>query len=168
MHVEMHEMNEMPMGTSKQDVAECLADTLGNAVVISFKAQGYHWNVKGIHFSQFHDFFAMLYEDYASMWDPLAENMQKLGYDAPFRLVEFARLTSMEDANVGNDPVAMVADLIAANAVLIKSVNDCFTVASAANEQGIADYMAGRDDVLKKWDWQLKSYLSENTMGFGR
>jgi|694.fasta_scaffold90521_2 starvation-inducible DNA-binding protein len=162
------EIMMQPEGMSKQNVAECLADTLGNAVVIAFKAQGHHWNVKGIHFGQFHDFFATLYEDYASMWDPLAENMQKLGYDAPFRLAEFARLTSMEDMTTGNDPIAMVADLIAANSVLIKSVNDCFNVASACGEQGIADYMAGRDDVLKKWDWQLKSYLSENTMGFGR
>jgi starvation-inducible DNA-binding protein len=161
---------EMPhdMSGSKQEVAECLADVLGNAVVIAFKAQGHHWNVKGIHFSQFHDFFAMLYADYYSMLDPVAENMQKLGYDAPFRLAEFARLTSMDDSNCGNDPVSMLRDLLSANAVMIKSVNDCFKAADAADEQGIADYMAGRDDVLKKWDWQIKSYLSENTVGFGR
>jgi starvation-inducible DNA-binding protein len=153
---------------AKQDVVDCLADTLGNSVVIAFKAQGHHWNVKGIHFSQFHDFFAMLYEDYASMWDPIAENMQKLGSSAPFRLVEFARLTSMEDVEVGNDPIAMVMDLLTANALLIKSVNDCFKAATAADEQGIADYMAGRDGTLKKWDWQLRSYLTTMDIEIGQ
>jgi starvation-inducible DNA-binding protein len=148
---------------AKQDVVDCLADTLGNSVVIAFKAQGHHWNVKGIHFSQFHDFFAMLYQSYASMWDPLAENIQKLGVNAPFRLVEFARLTSVEDVEVGNDPIAMLIDLLTANSLLIKSVNDCFRAASSADEQGIADDMAAFDSQLKKWDWQIKSYLT--TMG---
>ena len=151
---------------TKEAVAECLAECLANAVVLALKAQGHHWNVKGIHFSQFHDFFAAIYSDVYDTWDPIAENIQKLGFDAPFRLVEFARLTSMEDVMVGNDPMAMVADLLAANATMIACINDCFKAATAADEQGIADFMAGRDGMHKKWDWQLKSYLTPEAVKF--
>jgi hypothetical protein len=52
---------------------------------------------------------------------------------------------------------------LTANSLLIKSVNDCFRAASSADEQGIADDMAAFDSQLKKWDWQIKSYLT--TMG---
>jgi starvation-inducible DNA-binding protein len=144
---------------AKRELAECLAECLANAVNLSFKAQGHHWNVKGMLFSQFHDFFGMIYEDVHGMIDHTAENMLKLGFDAPYRIVEFARLTSMEDMDCGCDAKAMLYDLLAANTVMIKCVNDCFKAADAADEQGIADFMASRDDMHKKWDWQLRAYL---------
>lgn len=155
----------MPMamsGGSKEEVAECLADTLGNAVVLYFKAHGHHWNVKGKHFTQFHEFFAMIAADVYGSFDDFAENIQKLdvGANAPYRLVEFARLTSMDDVEVGNDAMAMVKDLLMANTVMLASLNDCFQAATAANCQAIANFIAGRLDMHEKWDWQLKSYLT--------
>lgn len=157
---------QMPMSTgdsARMAVAECLADTLGNAVVLYFKAHGHHWNVKGKHFSQFHDFFAMIAGDVYSSFDGIAENIQKLdvGMNAPYRLVEFARLTSMEDMEVGNNAAAMLADLFAANTMMLHSLNDCFATATAANCQAIADFIAGRLSMHEKWDWQLKSYMTE-------
>lgn len=144
---------------AKREVAEALAEVLANAVNLSFKAQGHHWNVKGMLFSQFHNFFGMIYEDVYGMIDETAENMLKLGFNAPHRLVEFARLTSIEDMDCGCDAKAMLIDLLQANTVMIQSINDCFKAADAADEQGIADFMASRDGMHKKWDWQLRSYL---------
>lgn len=164
--MEMEIEMELPIG-SKQDVAECLAECLSNAVVLYFKAQGHHWNVKGLHFTQFHNFFAMIYDDVASSWDPFAENMQKLGFDAPFTLSEFARGSSMEDVVVGNDPMMMVKDLLVANMTMISCLNDCFKAATAADCQAIANFIADRLDKHEKWDWQLKSYLAETGMGMG-
>jgi starvation-inducible DNA-binding protein len=152
-----------PMNGGKNEVAECLADSMGNAVVLYFKAHGHHWNVKGIHFSQMHDFFAMVAGDVYGSLDDFAENIQKLdvGANAPYRLIEFARLTSMEDAEVGSDAGAMLADLLAANTVMLKSLNECFASATAANCQAIANFIAGRLDMHEKWDWQIKSYLTQ-------
>ena len=160
------DINPIGYGTGDQAVAECLADTLGNAVVLYFKAHGHHWNVIGIHFSQFHEFFSNIYEDVYSSIDPLAENMRKLGAMAPFRLSEFMSLSSIEDANCGCDPLLMCADLHAANEVVLASLNDCFAAASAANQQGIADFIAGRISMHQKWAWQIKSHLMSSDMGF--
>jgi starvation-inducible DNA-binding protein len=162
MEIEM----QMPMSTgasAKIEVADCLADTMGNAVVLYFKAHGHHWNVKGMHFSMFHDFFAMIAADVYGSLDDIAENILKLdvGRNAPYRLVEFARLTSMDDAEVGNEPAAMLADLFAANTIMLQSLNECFAAATAANCQAIANFIASRLDMHEKWDWQLKSYMTQ-------
>ena len=148
------------MRTEKPDVVSCLADTLGNAVHLYFKAHGHHWNVTGRDFAQFHEFFAEIYEDVYSMLDPLAENMRKLGSVAPYRLEEFMNLSQIEDMDCGSDAMRMVQDLLAANNVMIASLDNCFQVATEANEQGVADYIAGRIDEHKKWRWQLTAFLS--------
>jgi starvation-inducible DNA-binding protein len=148
------------MRVEKPEVVECLADTLGNAVHLYFKAHGHHWNVTGRDFSQFHDFFEEIYTDVYSSFDPLAENMRKLGAMAPFRLEEFANLSQMDDMDCGSDAMMMVQDLYVANNIMIMSLDNCFAIASSSNEQGVADFIAGRIDEHKKWRWQLASYLS--------
>lgn len=157
----MHDhMNPIGYGVGDPAVAECLADSLGNAVVMSFKAQGHHWNVMGPDFSQFHDFFGKIYEDVYGSIDPLAENMRKLGALAPFRLAEFAALSSIEEMDCGCDCMSMCNDLYMANEVMLNSLNDCFAAANSANQQGIADFIAGRIDMHQKWAWQLRSHLT--------
>jgi starvation-inducible DNA-binding protein len=148
------------MRVEKPEVVECLANTLGNAVHLYFKAHGHHWNVTGRDFSQFHDFFEEIYTDVYSSFDHLAENMRKLGAMAPFRLEEFANLSQMDDMDCGSDAMMMVQDLYAANNVMIMSLDNCFAVATSSNEQGVADFIGGRIDEHKKWRWQLSAYLS--------
>lgn len=143
------------------ELVDCLKDALANAASMSFKAHGHHWNVKGIHFSQFHDFFAEIYEDVHASLDPIAENIQKIGHMAPYRLIDLAKMCTVDDMEVGGDPVLMCKDLYEANNVMINSFNEVFSSASVANEQGIADFAAARIDMHKKWEWQLRSYLTD-------
>lgn len=149
----------------KPEVATALAESLGNAVVLYFKAQGHHWNVVGNDFAQFHEFFAEIYEDIYSSFDPLAENMRKLNAFAPYKLVEFAQLSSIKDANVGTNAMSMCKDLYDSNEIMIRSLDNCFAIADEANEQGIADFIAGRIDMHKKWRWQLNAFLSSESSG---
>lgn len=149
----------------KPEVANALAENLGNAVVLYFKAHGHHWNVVGNDFAQFHEFFAEIYEDVYSSFDPLAENMRKLNAFAPYKLVEFAQLASIKDANVGTNAMSMCKDLYDSNEIMIRSLDNCFAIADEANEQGIADFIAGRIDMHKKWRWQLNAFLSSESSG---
>jgi starvation-inducible DNA-binding protein len=148
------------MHNQNVELAEKISHLLSDVVVAKFIAQGYHWNVKGIEFSQLHDFFGEIYEDYESAVDPLAEYIRKLGYDAPYFLKDFHEMTCVPDIpRLSGDPVQMLESF----ANLNKSINLCvlsaFELASACNEQGIADFLAGRDDIHKKWQWQLESTL---------
>jgi starvation-inducible DNA-binding protein len=148
------------MRVEKPELVEALARLLGDNVVFYTKAHGHHWNVMGRDFSQFHDFFSDIYEDAFAQFDPVAENIRKIGALSPYRLSDFANLSSMSDMEVGSDALLMCQDLLEANNILIESINVAFKIASDSDEQGIADYLAGRDDEHKKLRWKLTSYLS--------
>lgn len=141
-------------------LSEILADVM--ALQIYFHAA--HWNVTGPDFAQYHDFFSEIYEDIEDSVDPLAENIRKLGYSAP------CSMTTMMKIRSGVDPEMMTAprDLMSAgmrmNEALIQRYRDAFTLADRIDEQGLADFLAGRIDMHQKWHWQLKASL-ENGLG---
>lgn len=140
-------------------LAESLAVVLGNAYVLSTKAKGFHWNVKGSNFSEYHAFFDMIHGDVDGSIDPTAENILKLGYDSPSSLTEFVALSEVADGalTTGGDPLQMSRELLVANETMINRLNETFGIANAANEQGIADFIASRIDMHKKWSWQLRA-----------
>jgi starvation-inducible DNA-binding protein len=147
------------MNHSYEDLGKKLAHLLSDVVSFGLLAQGYHWNVKGINFHQFHSLFAEIYEDADGSIDPLAENIRKLGYDAPYMITDFAEMTCLSEERQYGDPVAMVTSLARTNQILIDCLNESFTIASNCNQQGIADFLAGRIDMHQKWQWQLESTL---------
>jgi starvation-inducible DNA-binding protein len=143
-------------------LAEKLAHVMGDVVTTSLIAQGYHWNVKGIEFSQLHEFFAEIYSDINSSIDPLAENIRKLGFDAPYLLQDFQGLTCISEPRIETgDALHMVSSLDRANDCALSCYYAAFSEASKCNEQGIADFIAGRIDMHKKWSWQLKATLGK-------
>lgn len=142
-----------------------LRTALADAVTLYLRAHGLHWNVKGGSFgtfAQWHSLFGAIYEDTFNSVDPLAENLLKLGSDAPFRLSELISLRSIQDAAVLDDPLAMAADLLAANEQMLVTLNRTFAEANAANEQGIANFIAERIDQHQKWSWQLRASLGQS------
>ena len=147
--------HELPYELSKEGLAKGLAEVLADTVTLHYLAQGYHWNVKGPEFSQFHDFFQEIYEDFAGSEDALAENIRKLGYDSPFLLHHFAELTAVEARLVGGDPIQMSAVLYEGNLCVLNRLYDAFNIANAINAQGIANFLAERIDMVEKWIWQL-------------
>lgn len=151
------------MDVQKPELVNALAIALSDSIVLSLKIQGAHWNVMGPDFAQYHEFFQEIYEDVYSAVDPLAENMRKLGATAPSKLVEFARLTNVEDTEVGCMCGQLAKDIEIANSVVLEHLKKTFKVADMFDEQGIADFIAGRIDMHHKWDWQLKA---TTTQGF--
>lgn len=145
---------------NQSSLTSILATTLSDVVVMYFKAHGHHWNVTGPDFAQFHSFFSEIYEDVYGSIDPMAENMRKLGANAPYRLQEFAMMATIADAEVGNNAQAMLADLMDANEGVLSSLNNAFEEATNENEQGIANFIAERLDQHEKWRWQISAFLA--------
>jgi starvation-inducible DNA-binding protein len=137
-----------------------LKTVMANTFVMYFKAQGFHWNVEGIHFSQYHSFFGDIYSDLYGATDPLAENIRKLGEYAPRSLAEMYKYTTLVESDiVGINLKEMLNSLLTDNTEVLSSLNRTFALANTANEQGLADYLAQRIDSHKKHEWQLKSSL---------
>jgi starvation-inducible DNA-binding protein len=133
---------------------------LGNTFVMYFKAHSYHWNVEGKNFSQYHDFFGDIYEELHDAIDGIAEEIRALDAYAPISLEQlYNSKTIVEDTTKPESCLAMVSNLLNANDQVILSLNKLFAVASAENDQGIADFAASRLDIHKKHGWMLRSFL---------
>lgn len=151
------------MNTESHDyeaLAGKLAEVLADTKVLAAVVQGFHWNVKGPDFAEYHELFQEIYEDIDSAIDPTAENILKVGFDTPYLLQDFLSLTSIQAVRVRrNDPETMVGQLVQHNAQIIKCLNEAFHAANHCDEQGVADFLAGRIDMHKKWQWQLAASL---------
>ena len=144
-----------------EDLVSCLKTLLADQVAMYLKAHGFHWNVEGPMFAQFHEFFENIYEDVYSSIDPTAENIRKLGDYPPFTLPTLDKLREVEDGKVTTDPIAMCVALLDANDIVLEEIDECFKAATAANEQGICNFLADRDNMHKKWRWQLKATIKK-------
>lgn len=142
-------------------LVEALRRIMGSVVNLYFSAHAAHWNVEGPDFSQYHELFGEIYSDVQASIDPFAENIRKLGAPAPAGLASFAG-TNPPMAN--NSPRALVGTLIMMNASIISMMKQAFTVADELNEQGVADFLAGRIDTHQKWQWFLTSSAKTNEM----
>jgi starvation-inducible DNA-binding protein len=146
---------------ANQALISSLRRLLADAVSLYLRAHGYHWNVIGSDFAEYHALFESIYTDTFESIDPIAENIRKLNGVAPFRLPELMALRSISDqGSVMPLPAAMTADLLAATEMIITTLREAFALATGeADQQGIANFLAERIDAHMKWAWQLRSSL---------
>jgi DNA-binding ferritin-like protein len=150
---------------NESHLVEELEALLSNVVSVYFRAHGYHWNVKGQDFSQYHELFGEIYEDVYSSIDPIAENIRKLGSDSPFNLGAFASSDSIGDSTIDTaTATGMAYDLYSANEELVEQLKSVFRCANEYDEQGIANFIAERIDMHQKWSWQLKASVTPEQM----
>ena len=133
---------------------------LSEATSFYHKAHGAHWNVVGENFSAYHKLFQKIYEDAHESLDPIAESLRKLNSPAPAELKDLADMANETSRSEGYDAEALAADLYAANEKLIENIMVAFKAAIDLNEQGIANFLAERQDQHKKWSWQLRASLA--------
>jgi starvation-inducible DNA-binding protein len=135
---------------------------LGNTFFMYYKTHAYHWNVEGIEFSQYHDFFGDLYEELYGAVDPTAENLRKLDVYAPISIMELYNYkTVTEDSVMPVLLVDMLSNLIAANNETFNAFSKVFDLATAQKEQGLANFAADRMDAHRKHGWMLRASLKK-------
>jgi starvation-inducible DNA-binding protein len=69
---------------------------LANATVMYYKAHQFHWNIEGIEFTQYHEFFGDLYTEVYGSIDPTAELLRKLDDYAPVSLDELFKFNTLK------------------------------------------------------------------------
>lgn len=148
------------MDQIKTDLAKKLAITLSDTVTAKFILHGYHWNVLGPDFGEYHEFFAELYEDVSSSIDPIAENILKIGFPAPYLLSDYVEMSCIkEERQDGTSSQFMLQSALR----VMEHLYDChlgaFHIAEQYDLQGLLDFLAGRIDMYAKWIWQIKAYL---------
>jgi len=142
-------------------------EQLINALKIAFaseyafalKAQNFHWNTEGQDFLEFHTLFETIYDEVYGSIDAFAENIRKSGAYTPASLAKFSMLTVVEDENQVIDPRAMTAELLADSDKLAQLMAMVYKMADAANEFGLSNFLADRQDAHRKHSWFLRSTL---------
>ncbi|MFT8216744.1 Dps family protein, partial [Salmonella enterica] len=73
----------------------------------------FHWNVTGPMFNTLHLMFEGQYNELALAVDLIAERIRALGYPAPGSYKEFAKLSSIPEAEGVPNAQEMIAQLVA-------------------------------------------------------
>ena len=123
------------------------------------KAHNFHWNVEGMFFKQLHDLFGDIYEEVHGNIDDFAENIRKTQAYTPGSLERFSMLSRVDDENGVPDAKGMVAELLQDSEKMVQILKATFKIAEGLNEQGLADFIAGRIDAHQKHAWMLRSTL---------
>lgn len=130
---------------------------LANTTVMYYKAHQFHWNIEGIEFTQFHEFFGDLYTDVYNSVDPIGELLRKLDDYAPVSLDELFKYKTLQEETIRVELLSdILASLIKANEEVLASLNKVFTIANADKQQGICNFIADRIDTHQKHAWFLR------------
>jgi starvation-inducible DNA-binding protein len=144
--------------TKDNDLVSALKSMLAEAYVLYHTIHGFHWNVVGNDFYQYHKFFDEIVDDIYENIDPIAENIRKLGAKTPFIMSELAGLSKIKEVGLdGNDPQTLAKQFLDMNNQYIDHIKNVFNIANKDNEQGIANFVAERIDQHQKWSWFLKA-----------
>ena len=135
---------------------------VANQTFMYYKTHAFHWNLEGIEFPQYHEFFGDLYTDIYNSVDPTAENIRKLGAYAPTSLSELYNYKTIEEV----DHVVpllrdMLGQLLVDNDKVIDSLNKVFSLAQEQNKQGLCNFIADRLDTHAKHGWMLRVSMKQ-------
>ena len=145
-----------------KDLVSHLKTMLAEAYVLYHTIHGFHWNVKGHDFYEYHKLFDEIVDDIYEHIDPIAENIVKLNDFAPFVMSELVKLSKINETGlVGNDPKELTIKFHSMNQEYIEHIKEAFKVANKANEQGVANFIAERIDQHQKWAWFLKASIED-------
>ena len=123
------------------------------------KAHGFHWNLEGPNFPQYHALLDMIYNDAYGAIDTLAEYIRSLDEYAPASFSRYQELTKIEDQIKIPKAELMLKELLQDNDLIIEMLKDLFDEATEARENGIANFIADRQSAHGKWHWQLSATL---------
>lgn len=143
---------------------EKLRMLLADNIALKFKSQGYHWNVEGEDFSEFHEFFGEIYENYDAATDTYAEWLRMLKAYAPYRLTDFFDMSTVAEPVIVSDAQAMLSDLYMSIEKHIADLVVASDLANAAKEYGLANFFADRQTASQKFCWQIRVSMETEEM----
>lgn len=142
-------------------------DELKNAVLTAFatsysfylKTAGFHWNVVGQDFFEYHELFGEIYGEVYGSLDMFAEQLRTMQIQAPASLGQILELTLVEDCYDMPAPVknAMVAELLMDNETVLETLKSAYNMCALYSKFGFENFLADRITSHEKHSWMLRS-----------
>jgi starvation-inducible DNA-binding protein len=143
------------------ELVQAMKKSLADTFAFYLKAQGFHWNVEGPNFPQYHALFDTIYNEVYGSIDRFAEEIRAMDAYAPASFARFSELTSLEDEIQILNAQGMLAKLLADNDVVLSSLEQAYELAEVAHNHGLSNFLAERQDAHKKHAWMLKATLKQ-------
>jgi starvation-inducible DNA-binding protein len=131
--------------------------SLASTFTFYLKAHGFHWNVEGPNFPQYHEFLGDLWEEAFGAVDPLAEHLRTLDAYAPASLGRYTELSIVKDEINIPAAISMMSKLRNDNQALIEQLTKTQTLAEQNKKMGLANFLQDRIDAHEKHGWMLRS-----------
>lgn len=154
---------QINIGISDKDrkkIAAGLSRLLADTYTLYLKTHNFHWNVTGPMFNTLH---LMFEEQYNELWlavDLVAERIRTLGVVAPGTYREFAKLSSIPEADGVPAAEEMVRQLVEGHEAIVRTARAIFPDADAASDEPTADLLTQRLQTHEKTAWMLRSLLA--------
>jgi starvation-inducible DNA-binding protein len=121
------------------------------------KAHGFHVNVVGPDFTEFHMLFSEVYEAAQESIDDIGEQIRTIEAIAPFSLTRIQELGTIEDGKERPDALRMTKELLADSQKLMDHYEECHDIAEEFKVYGLINFIEGKMDHLSKIMWKLRS-----------
>jgi starvation-inducible DNA-binding protein len=125
------------------------------------RAHGYHWNVEGPDFYQYHKLLEGIYEEVYGAVDTIAEQIRAMGSHVPGSLGRLSELSELRDEREQTDPLTMLARLYQDNQTVLSHIKTAYDAAEAAGNHGWSNFLAERQSAHKKHGWLLRATLAQ-------
>ena len=136
-----------------------LKTILGTNFALYLKAHGYHWNVEGPNFPQYHAFLDTFYNAVFVQLDPIAEHLRALNSYAPGSLARMLELADIQESTSIPDGLAMMRDLASDNERFIMHLRAGIVAADGANEPAVGNFLQDILDAHQKHAWMFRSII---------
>ncbi|WP_373689726.1 Dps family protein [Rheinheimera sp.] len=143
----------------RKEIVAGLAVLLADTYTLYLKTHNYHWNVTGPMFQGLHTLFETQYNELALAVDLIAERIRALGEFAPGSYREFARLTSIKEAEGHLKAEEMIKDLVQGQEAIAKTARSIVPVADKSSDEPTLDLLTQRMQVHEKNAWMLRSLI---------
>lgn len=140
-----------------EELVEKMKVVLANTFVMYMKTHGYHWNVIGSDFPQYHEFFGDIYGELWAAVDDIAEQIRQLDAFAPGTIARMAELSQVSDDEKIPTAPNMVTNLITANEIVLTSLKEAYKIADNGGVDGLANFLQDRMMAHTKHGWMLKA-----------
>ncbi|WP_277187289.1 Dps family protein [Caballeronia sp. BR00000012568055] len=144
----------------RKKIADGLSRLLADTYTLYLKTHNFHWNVTGPMFNTLHLMFETQYNELALAVDSIAERIRALGVNAPGSYKEFAKLSSIPEADGVPAAEDMIRQLVEGQEAVVRTAREIFPATEAANDEPTADLLTQRMQTHEKTAWMLRSMLA--------
>ena len=143
-------------GMSKKGIISAMRMVLTGTFHMYFKAHAIHWNVEGINFPQYHDFFGEKYAELHGITDRIAEYIRILGEKAPATLGALMANQPADTMSENDSLDSMIVSFASDNERMINLLRKAIKVAGHCDEPAIENFLQERLDYHQKLAWMLR------------